>query len=148
MIRPDIRTRHEGSSGIFTRVIDHDHFLGRTPHDPRWTAAMAVVNERNSASDYFLDYAMPGFSKEDISITIEGDILMVSAIRKQQSDVGASKKYILREFNTDLLQRKFKLASGVMDHEITASHKNGILTLGFHGLGKLSTAEARTVAIT
>ncbi len=74
--------------------------------------------------DFFIEMDAPGFSKEDIKIEVKDGYLTISLVKKQQEE----KNYIRRERNYASYERSFYLGN-VKEDEITASFKEGILTI-------------------
>ncbi len=74
---------------------------------------------------YLLQAELPGFNKEDITVNLENDTLIIKA--NHQEEVKEEKgNYIRRERNTNSFQRAFSVA-GVDKEKIMASYNNGIL---------------------
>lgn len=76
---------------------------------------------------YVLQAELPGFSKEDIHIDIDGDYLTISAKQTEESE---EKKddYIRRERRYGSFTRSFNV-SDISTDKITASYQNGVLEL-------------------
>jgi HSP20 family protein len=73
--------------------------------------------------DYLtLEVEIPGYKKEDISIEMEDQKLIISAERKEKEH-----KYILKG-RQNSFKRSFSLPNGLSD-EITAKLEDGILTV-------------------
>ncbi len=73
---------------------------------------------------YVIQIALPGFEKEHISMNEENGELTVKA-EKEDHD----KSYHLREFGAARMERSFDLTDEIDDEKISASFKNGILTI-------------------
>lgn len=82
---------------------------------------------RDAGDKYVMESELPGFEKEDITLDINGDQLVISAKRKseneQKDDDG---KYIRRERSYGSYKRSFDV-SDVDTEGISAEYKNGIL---------------------
>jgi len=83
------------------------------------------VNVKSAEDSYHLEMALPGFSKSDVDIHIDKDVLTISS-KKEITEEG---KYRLREFNYGSFERKFHLPKNVDQSKIEANFKNGILNL-------------------
>ena len=78
---------------------------------------------------YVLEAELPGFDKKDISIDITEQYLTISAKREHEEQKEDKKgRVISRERSSGSFVRRFGL-SGVESEGISASYKNGILTL-------------------
>lgn len=94
---------------------------------------LPAMNIKDNKSGYEIELAVPGFSKDDIEVTIEDDILNVSA-QTSKEDVEETDKYTRKEFNYNSFERKLQLPNSVdQTKKIEAVYKDGILTLN---LGK------------
>lgn len=76
---------------------------------------------------YILEAELPGFEKEDIHIDIDGDYLTVRAEHNGETKE-ERKDFVRRERHYGSYARSFDI-SDVCEDKITASYKNGILTL-------------------
>lgn len=83
---------------------------------------------RENEKDFILESELPGFSKEDISIEICGNILSIKAEHKSNTQEENNENYIYRERLSKSYQRSFRL-DGIDSEMINASYKDGILTL-------------------
>ena len=78
---------------------------------------------------FVLEADMPGFSKEDIKIDINGDCMTISAERKHESEEKDEKNhFIRRERSFGSYTRSFDI-SNVEAKDIKAQYKDGVLTL-------------------
>jgi len=85
---------------------------------------------------------VPGLSKEDISIKIQGNYLEMSGTRKSDAPEGYKAHRVER--GTPTFTRSFTLPSDVDSEKVEASLKNGILTLT---LPKAEAAKPKQVTI-
>lgn len=76
---------------------------------------------------FVLKADMPGFRKEDIKIGIDGDMLTVSAERKEEAS-DSKKNFVRRERKYGSLSRSFDV-QGIDTGKINASYQDGVLTL-------------------
>ncbi len=80
------------------------------------------VLEKENGYELVLD--VPGFSKEDVSITVESDVMKIKVERKQESK---SDNYLVRERNASF-ERRFSIGK-VDASQISAKCENGVLTV-------------------
>ena len=84
---------------------------------------------RETEQAYILEADLPGFSKEDIRAEVKDGYLTIYAERKNEEEKKDEKgNYIRRERSFGSYRRTFDL-SGIRAEEITASYKNGVLSL-------------------
>lgn len=107
---------------VFDRMMD-DSFFGQGMHDIL-PCRTDIVDKGNS---YLIKADMPGFTKEDIHIDIQGDQLTITAEHKQE--VSENKKnFVRRERRCGTLSRSFDI-QGIDSGKITAAYTNGVLEL-------------------
>ena len=99
---------------------------------------------RETENAYILESDLPGFSREDIHAEINDGYLTIRAEHKSENE-DKNESYLRRERSYGSLSRTFDL-DGIDAEAITASFKNGVLTLE---LPKMQTKdeEARKVEI-
>lgn len=84
---------------------------------------------RETENAFILEAELPGFSKEDIHAEIKNGYLTIHAERKYESDDKDEKNnYIRKERSYGSFTRSFDI-SGINSDDITASYKDGILSL-------------------
>ncbi|MCI1966915.1 MAG: Hsp20/alpha crystallin family protein [Oscillospiraceae bacterium] len=76
---------------------------------------------------FVLKADLPGFNKEDINISVEGDKLQLSAEHKEESG-GDQKNYVRRERRYSAFSRSFDL-HGIDADRISANYQDGVLNL-------------------
>ena len=84
---------------------------------------------RETEHAYILEADLPGFSKEEIRAEIKNGYLTIHAEHKTATERKDEKNnYIRRERSQSSFSRSFDL-SGIRSDEITASYKDGVLSL-------------------
>jgi len=114
----------------FHPVVDSNHFLGRSPFDIQYQQSTPPANLRKDGDLFELELAVPGFTKEEIEITLKDDVLVVKG-EKSRAERRPGAEFIMEEFDFDSFERAFKLASGIAHEQIAASCEHGILKLSF-----------------
>ena len=86
------------------------------------------VDIKESDQSYIINADIPGFSKNDIEVTIEKNQIKLSGNRNDDlvEDDGV---YHYKERMNDSFERTFKLPDLINDKNISASFKNGILSV-------------------
>lgn len=87
-------------------------------------APSANVIENNES--FRIEMAIPGFSREDVKITVEKDILTVESVKQEPKE---EVKYTRREFGMYEFKRSWRLTETIDQDQIRAEFNNGILTL-------------------
>ena len=86
------------------------------------------VNIEETDSDYRLEVLAPGFSREEISLDVENDLLIVSG-KKPEPAEGDPRRYRVREFAVAGFERRFRLGERIDREKISARMENGVLTV-------------------
>lgn len=150
MIRANIHNHSfDRMGGRFPSLIDADHFLGHTAFDVSYHKSATTqppANVRKEEEFYELELAIPGYSKDEIEITVNNDILTIRGEKTKSSDENKS-HYILEEFNYKRFERQFFLAPGVGHERITAHYDNGILRLTFTDVPPAEEKAVQTIEI-
>lgn len=80
---------------------------------------------KNGTNEF--QFAVTGFSKEDIDVKIENNYLIVSAKNTKEED--DSVKYVIRKISQKSFEHKIKLSYKMDVDKIESSLKNGILSI-------------------
>lgn len=116
----------------YRRLIDEDHFLGRSAFDFPWkTKNLPLANLKKTEGHFEFEIAVPGYSKEEIEITIEGDLLKIRGHRNVEGEMAGKELLILEEFDYESFERCFRLAPEIAKDEVHAVCEDGILRLVF-----------------
>lgn len=88
-----------------------------------------AANVSEDENKYNIELALPGFSKEEVSIKFEEEVLTVTAGHQPKEDVKGP-KYTWNEFGfKSKYERSFLLPETVDADNITAAFENGILNI-------------------
>jgi len=132
MFRPKTRNHaFERMGEVYARLIDPDHFLGRSAFDIKYPKDVPPANIIHKDDKIFeLQLAVPGFAKDEIEILVKEGVLTVRGEKSKSEQIEKS-QYILEEFDFQSFERNFRLADSVAKENIDAEYKNGILKLTF-----------------
>lgn len=86
------------------------------------------VNIAETKDAFEIDIVLPGYSKDEVSIKVEGNYLTVSA-QKAETEKKETRKYNHREFSIAPFKRTFEFPNTVEATAIVAKQDNGIITL-------------------
>lgn len=96
-----------------------------TDMQPKTSFPKINVSETDDA--YEVEVALAGFNKEDISLEIKDNCLLIKADKKEEiSEEG--KKYLMREISSRSFRRALNLPSKILTNDIKCVHKDGIIT--------------------
>ena len=109
---------NEFFNDFFDNALTTDYRKGSVP----------AVNISESDEGFHLEMAAPGFIKEDFKLSVENDVLTVSAEKKSEKDE-KGKKFTRREFSYSSFRRSFTLPEMVDTDKIQAAYENGLMTV-------------------
>lgn len=92
-------------------------------------AKLMKTDIRENDNSYLLDIDLPGYSKEDIKISVEDGYLTISAKKEETKEESEKGSYIKKERYSGECSRSFYVGEDVEAEDVKASFKNGILTL-------------------
>lgn len=105
-----------------------DSFFARYPREKAegfWAPPLDIEETEN---EFVIKAELPGMKKEDIKISLSGDILAISGEKKKEVEE-KGKTYYRMERSYGKFQRNITLPAEVEMDKAKASYKNGILTL-------------------
>lgn len=90
---------------------------------------LPAMNMIEHEDDFEIEFAAPGFKKNDFKMTIDENILHVNGEKKMESEEKDT-DYYHKEFNYTSFRRSLRLPDNVdIDKDLKATYKNGILRL-------------------
>jgi len=92
------------------------------------TSKFAALDISEDENNYYVETDLPGFTKEQISIKAEKDVLTISANVEKEEEKN-NKKYHKKERITRSCSRSINIPENVDVTNITAKYDNGVLTL-------------------
>lgn len=90
-----------------------------------------IVNKRiayniiKKETGFTMEFAVPGFSKEDFSVKMEDKKLVV----KMEKELEKKGDYKRKEYEFGSFEKKFNLPSNIDQDKISASYENGVLAI-------------------
>ena len=95
-----------------------------------WLSGRSVpsVKFRENGRNYEIVVVAPGYDKMDFNISIDGELLTVSAERREEKEEKED-NYTLREFSFSYFSRSFNLPSNTNDDHVDAKYEDGVLKL-------------------
>ena len=103
-----------------------DSFVSSLPGE--WFGRAIQVDIRETDKAYVIEAAMPGFTPEEIAITVAGDMVTLSGSKKEEKTTKEG-AYMRRERSTGEVSRSFRLPEPFKADSVTASYGHGVLTL-------------------
>jgi HSP20 family protein len=111
---------------------------------------LPAVDVREKEDAYVLEAELPGYDEKDIQVHVEGGNLTIESVKEEEKErkenAADAKKgtYLIRERRTNSFSRSFKLPENAESDQVTASFKNGILTMEIKKRGE---AQKRLIRI-
>jgi len=84
-------------------------------------------NIRETDTKYIAEFALAGFSKDDISVELKDNVLFLQATKDDQ--IEEKGRYLMQEVAKRTFKRVIKFPEKINTDAVTASFENGILTL-------------------
>ena len=121
---------------FFRSVFDMNDMVG---------SAGFRVDVKELADSYHLEAELPGVKQEDIAITVDNDVLSIAADLNVDKHV-EKESYLYSERRSGHMERRFNL-EGICQDNITASYKDGVLTVTLPKSTPATPAPVRRIAI-
>lgn len=102
-------------------------FFNTWPVDARRNTVPAV-NISETDENFKIEVAAPGMSKEDFKLSVDNDMLTISAERKEEKDEKDT-RYTRKEFSYVSFSRSFNMPEVVDSEKIGAAYQNGVMTI-------------------
>ncbi len=103
--------------------------------NPDWFGGMENVSRNVPAvniverdEDFTLEFAVPGYKKEDFNIELDNDILTVSS-EISTEDKSTNDNFTRREFSYSTFKRSFTLPETIDSGRVNAKYEDGLLKL-------------------
>lgn len=109
-------------SDVFDSIINDSRL------NERFVNKVPAVNIAETENQYHIELAVPGLKKEDLKISLDKNVLTVSAEKKTEN-VDESKKYSKREYSYNSFVRSFTLPELADQSKIEAEYTDGVLKL-------------------
>ncbi len=116
-----IQNKNVPAHFLFDSLFNSPRKKSVRPIAPNRVAYNIVKNENG----FTLEFAIPGFSKEDFTISMEEDKLLIKLNDVEKSD----RKYTRKEFDFSTFEKKFNIPSSIDTEKISASYEKGILSI-------------------
>ena len=106
-----------------------NRFFGGRETDGGSYLAPYGVDVREDADHIYVEAELPGFSKDDVDITLENQTLTITAERKAEQKRQENGGYLLRERRYNRFQRSFNLPPTVDEQTVNAKLDVGVLVI-------------------
>jgi len=103
--------------------------LGEWMNSGEAPTAAYPVDIREDDDHFYVDAEMPGFTKDQVNVTLENGLLSIEAARQLESDGQKKGEVHLQERRYTRIRRAFKLPTAVDENTVKAELRDGILHL-------------------
>jgi len=107
--------------------FDVDKFLRDALHADQPAVWDPACNTYEDEQGYWVQVALPGLDRKDISIVFDDGVLTVKGEPKVEA--APNRTYFTREIGRGSFARAFRLPSTVDPGKVSASYKEGLLTI-------------------
>ena len=127
---------------VFKGFFVHPVGLSRNGNGDMPLSIRVDVKETGTAYDVRAD--IPGVKREDIKVTVDGDVVTISAEASKEEEKKEDGKVIYSERSHGAVSRAFRLNHEIDTDKTEAKYENGVLALT---LAKKASSQARQLQI-
>ena len=110
--------------------VEEEFFGRKNPLYGKHAKNMMKTDVRETDGTYEVDIDLPGFKKEDISVSFENGYLTVSTNKTlDRDDKDKDGKYIRQERYAGSMSRSFFIGKNIPKEDIKAKYEDGVLRL-------------------
>ena len=107
--------------GFFVRPVDLNTNMQQPPS--------IKMDVKEQGGDYLVHAELPGVTKEDIHVVVDGNQVSISAEVKQERDVKEGERVLRSERYFGKVTRSFQLGQEIDDAKAAAKFNDGVLEL-------------------
>lgn len=116
---------------------------------PRVNSTAPAINVKESETDYTVELAAPGMTKDDFNVNLdhEGNLHIKLENKKEKTDENKKSHYLRREFSYTTFEQTLLLPDDVNKEGIAATVNNGVLTVDLPKVVKAPQPEVRHIEV-
>ena len=107
-------------------------------------APAVKIDVREQEKQYVVHAEIPGVSKENIHVNVDGAVVSITAERRQEKDVKEGERVLRTERYFGKVSRSFQLGQEVDESQASAKYTDGVLELT---LPKKAATQAKRLVI-
>jgi HSP20 family protein len=123
-------------SGMFLRPMRFD--------TDAWPDLKIKLDVTDSGDAFQVAADMPGVKKEDIRVSVDGNVVRISAEARKESEEKKNDQVLRSERYYGMLERSFTLDSDIDEGKVEAKYADGVLRLK---LPKKTASAARRITV-
>jgi HSP20 family protein len=108
--------------GLLSDFFFNPTFVPATAHKPQ-------ANIAKTSTGFRVELALPGFGKEDLSVKIDNQHLVIGAQKTTDTTQTEQEVYQHREFSAQSFERSFRLPDTIDAEQVSATFENGLLVI-------------------
>ena len=136
--------RSNKNNGVLDAFDDaFDSFFKPMFYEEKFNKMKTDIKEREN--EYVMDIEIPGFDKNDISLSLENGYLTVSVNRKEEDKEGKKENYLRRERSYSMSRSYY--VGNVKETDIKAKYENGVLSISIPKKSALEQKAQKLIAI-
>lgn len=118
----------------FDPLFNMDDVYNRFMMRPLFREGMGIepqikMDVKESDGKYLVKAEIPGVTKNDIKVTVDGNRVSISAEVKQEKEEKEGERVIRSERSYGMTSRSFTLADEIDQNKVEAKYNNGVLEL-------------------
>ncbi|MDO8654371.1 MAG: Hsp20/alpha crystallin family protein [Undibacterium sp.] len=113
----------------FFRDIAPGFYVKPLHGDPLPSPNQIKIDVKETDKAYTVHAEVPGVSKEEINVSVDGNVVTLRAEIKQEDRTGDDEKMLRSERYYGEISRSFQLPVDINSADATAKYDNGVLTL-------------------
>lgn len=134
------------NNGFFPSLFNY--YLNDNFYNSFFDGNLPATNISENEKGFNVELSIPGFSKDDITIEIENDVLKVSAsIEVKNEEKDENQKVLRREFKASSFSRSFALPENIDVENISASQSDGVLQITLPKMEKPTEEKVKKIEI-
>lgn len=120
-------TNYEGAKNVFDVLFDDfgRTMLGKDVMKNEMYRSPAV-DVRETEKGYIMEVDLPGYSENDIDISMKDRVLTLSC-KREKNEEKKEGGYLIKERNSSEFKRRFNFSDDIDEKEISATFENGVL---------------------
>jgi len=125
-----VKTNKNGNffPSVLNDFFDADKLFGNQWFEKEFGHTLPAVNIKENGKEFNVEFAAPGFKKDDFKVNVEENVLTISA-EKEHEKKDENDRFTRKEFSYNSFSRSFTLPQTVNSEKIDAKYNNGILRL-------------------
>lgn len=146
----ELAKRNAGELPTFRSMLsdffEREGFFDMNRWDAFNGAQIPAANITENENDYQIEIAVPGMHKDEISVSVENNVLTLNGEKKEERKE-EKERYTRREFTYNSFVRSFTLPENVDEDRISAKQENGFLRLSIPKVAVTRVEQSKKIAI-